>query len=388
MDINSIPTSYQLGYERIRPSNPTLADLYAENTTIGDPLADAAIKGLSKVSGRESESFIRAGMDQNEDKFRDAPESLKIFFENVDTVPDWLDKDSLKVGCFGFHSNTDVLAITFMVGSIVEGFTTTIAKSFFITGRLVDFGVYRLSQNLRHLMDITIPGGLDRDADGWKTSVRIRLVHAKVRQHLNQWDGWDKAADGTPIHASNLALASALFSARCLEHGLSLGVRMSEEQIQGYMDIWRYVAYLFGVPDTLLFRNYEEAIELCRVGSACEPEPDLESIALTNGFLSSAPMLAGTTEREARREASKDLFKFSRALIGHERADKLNFPKYNTTGIKTFFKWKRKLSQKFKYSGASQADNFAALLDASKGNQLGLRYVLPPQLFSDERVKW
>ena len=388
MDVELVPTSYQKGYKLARHSNPKLADCYVQNTLIGDPLADAAVEALTPLSGKESESFIRAAMNQNEKKLRDAPDALNELFESVSVVPSWVDENSLKTGCFGFHSNTDVLALTFMVGSIVEGFTTTIAKSFFITGRLTDFGVYRLTQNLRHLMDITMPGGLDRDADGWKTSVRIRLVHAKVRQYLNQWDGWDKSADGMPINASNLALASALFSARCLQYGFLLGVRMSKEEIQGYMDIWRYVAYLFGVPDTLLYRNYEEAIELCRIGLRCEPEPDLESIALTNAFLNSAPMLAGTTERTARKKSSEHLYQFSRAFLGDERADKLKFPKHNTTAIMTIFKWRRKWNQLFRSSTGNRTANFAALLDASKGDELGLRYVLPPQLFSDERLNW
>ena len=63
----------------------------------------------------------------------------------------------------------------FVGGVLIEGFMTNISKSFFITGRVRDQGIRRLQQNNRHLVESFIPGGLERDGDGWKLSLRIRL---------------------------------------------------------------------------------------------------------------------------------------------------------------------------------------------------------------------
>ncbi|MCY3989495.1 MAG: DUF2236 domain-containing protein, partial [Gammaproteobacteria bacterium] len=63
-------------------------------------------------------------------------------------------------------------------GTLVEGFATTISKSFFMTGRVMERGVRRLRQNNRHQVEIFYPEGLRRENDGWKLSVRIRFVHA------------------------------------------------------------------------------------------------------------------------------------------------------------------------------------------------------------------
>ena len=61
-----------------------------------------------------------------------------------------------------------------------------------------------------------MPGGMDRHADGWALSVRIRLVHATIRRLLGGSDEWDIEELGTPISAAHVGLAISAFSARLL----------------------------------------------------------------------------------------------------------------------------------------------------------------------------
>lgn len=49
-----------------------------------------------------------------------------------------------------------------------------------------------MGQNNRHMVEIFLPGGLYREGDGWKLSVRIRIIHAQMRYLLNQ------SEDGIP----------------------------------------------------------------------------------------------------------------------------------------------------------------------------------------------
>ena len=87
-----------------------------------------------------------------------------------------------------------MILAAFVPGVLIEGFTTNIAKSFFITGRVRDQGVRRLGQNNRHMLEIFLPGGQYRQGDGWKLSVRISLVHARIRHLLNNSEEWDNEA--------------------------------------------------------------------------------------------------------------------------------------------------------------------------------------------------
>ena len=95
------------------------------------------------------------------------------------------------------------------------------------TGRLFEKGVWRLKQNNRQQLEIFWPGGLERQGEGWKLSVRVRFVHGQVRRLLSRSDDWDHDAWGTPISAAHLGYALACFSARSLIHSKALGARYS-----------------------------------------------------------------------------------------------------------------------------------------------------------------
>ena len=164
---------------------PETAANYVSHTLIGDPLADAMMEDLSSVSRQEQVLLFQAALQEQDWKsLDDAPSSAREFFEDAEKVPDWVDFDSFIPGIRMFHRNSHLILGAFVGGTLVEGFATNISKSFFISGRLRDQGVRRLRQNNRHMIEIFMPDGLTRDGDGWKLSVRIRLVHAQLRRLL------------------------------------------------------------------------------------------------------------------------------------------------------------------------------------------------------------
>ena len=107
-------------------------------------------------------------------------------FEHCASPAGWADLSSFLPGCRLFHRNTRLVLAGMVGGVLVEGFSTNIAKSFFITGKLRDQGMRRLKQNNRHMLKIFMPDGMERHADGWTHSVRVRLVHAKIRHLLSE----------------------------------------------------------------------------------------------------------------------------------------------------------------------------------------------------------
>ena len=140
-----------------------------------------------------------------------------FFFEQSSTLPDWVDFSEFAPAIRMFHRNSRLVLVAFVGGVLVEGFTTNIAKSFFITGRVRDQGVRRLKQNNRHMMDILLPGGLERLGDGWKLSVRIRIIHARIRRLLNNSDEWDTEAWGVPISSAHLGYANCCLFGKVTE---------------------------------------------------------------------------------------------------------------------------------------------------------------------------
>ena len=139
-----IPSDYKLGYEKARAVAPDIADQYVAHTLIGDPLAEAMTEDLAEFTLEESGRFIQGAMDQEgEEALRDAPASLRRFFKEAETPPEWLDYSAFAPGVRMFHRNSQMILAAFVPGVLIEGFTTNIAKSFFIEEalKLYDIGL-------------------------------------------------------------------------------------------------------------------------------------------------------------------------------------------------------------------------------------------------------
>ena len=389
-----IPTDYIPGYEKARAIAPDIADKYIAHTHVGDPLGEEMTDDLSKFKTEEASVLIQNAMDnEGEEALRDAPASLRKFFKEAETLPEWLDYAAFAPGVRMFHRNSQVILAAFVAGVLIEGFITNIAKSFFITGRVRDQGVRRLGQNNRHMMEIFLPGGLYRDGDGWKLSVRIRIVHAQLRHLLNRSEEWDTEAWGTPICAAHLGYAISAFSARLLKHMKTLGAQYNDEEYDSFMAVWRYSGYLMGIPETILFRDADEALRLREIALTCEPDSPLESVVMAHSLVNSAPLIAGRTEPADRRELAGYVYRVSRGLIGNEFADSLMYPPFSSFGAIWWFRMQQRygkvLSKLFpKRRQDSNFTRFTSLLDTSLFDEEGIRYTLPDNVYSEESTKW
>ena len=394
----NIPTDYLEGYERARAVNPELAEKYVAHTLISDPEADAVMEELATIDSEQGFRFLQAGMDQEWDVLNDAPPAVQAFFQNLETPPDWVDLEAHGAGVRLFHKNSKLLLAGMLGGVLVEGFSTNISKSFFITGRLRDQGVRRLQQNNRQMIELFFPGGMMRQGDGWKLSTRVRLVHAQVRRLLANSEDWDHEAWGVPLSAAHVGFAITAFSARLLKHMRSLGARYSEEEARSFMQIWRYSGYLLGIPESILYESEEDALELFRIGGLCEPVPSIESVVLANSLVNSAPLVAGITSSDERRSLSGYVYHVSRALIGKELAAQLNYPpepaRFATSfGVLAWFRLNEKyesLLHRLFPNRARESDfaKFTTLFDVSNYDEEGISYRLPTHVYAEESRRW
>ena len=391
-----MPTAYPPGYEKARLIDPRIADQYIDHTMIGDPLGERMAEDLEQFSREETTRWIEAAMNrEGEEALRGAPDSLRELFREAETLPDWMDADnsSLASGIEMFHRNSTTFLLAFVTGVLLEGFTTNIAKSFHITGRVRDQGLRRLENNNRHMMDIFFPGGLQREGDGWKLSVRIRIVHSRMRRLLSQSQEWDTEAWGTPISMAHLGYALAAFSARLLKHGKTLGAVYTDEEYDSFMQVWRYAGHLMAIPETILFRDAKEALNLYDVGFVCEPRSEMESIVMANSLVNSSPLVAGITEPKERARTAGLIYRLSRDLMGDELADSLNFPSTRSFGIVSLFRTKERIGQMLEKvipgrARHNQFDRFAHLLESSLYDDAGISYRLPDHVYSEESSKW
>ena len=387
-----IPTDYVPGFEAARAVDPELASNYVAHTLIGDPIADELVEELAPLGHSETTRLLSLFMDgRDEDAKRNAPAALQDFFASCETQPPWLDRSAFIPGIRMFHRNSRLVLGAMVGGTLVEGFATNIAKSFFITGRLRDQGIRRLRQNNRHMVEIFIPGGLEREGDGWKLSVRIRLVHAVIRRLLSNSEDWNSDSWGIPISSAHLGFAVTAFSARLLSHLKNLGAEFGDDERAGFMAVWRYSGYLMGIPESILFRDEEDALRIYRIGLMCEPPPGLESIALSNSLINSAPLIAGVTDPPGRRRLANYVFRVSRALIGPPLADQLMYPHYPTIGVLPWFRLQDRYDRvmgKLFSSRVRNNNKLAALFDVSVFDRDGITYMMPDHVYGEESTWW
>ena len=386
-----IPGAYTEGYAKARVHDPALADLYIEHTCIGDPELDPVMEEIASLPNDRLTRFIRAGIIQEEGGLKDAPQALRDFFQRIDTeTPPWLDHQAFRPAIRVFNLNVTNMLIAFVCGVLIEGFATLIAKSFFATGRVLDpnTGKRRLMQNNRQLLEVFYPGGLEREGDGFRLSLRVRFVHARIRQLLAHSDTWDYARYGTPISAAHLGFALTVFSMRLLQYSALVGTNFNKEEHASVMDVWRYTGYVMGLPEAVIYKTEEEARKIFDIAYMCEPPPDEDCAATANGLISAIPVTASIENPQEAESVKALAYRISRALIGNDLADALHFPRMNTTG--TLFAWRTK--QRFQRLVRSKqllrSQNFTQLLEISEYEEGGSSYRLPDHAESSKSNPW
>ena len=198
----SIPSSYVAGYEVARKVDRELADRYIRYTVIGDPAGDDVVADLAdRHSPAEVHVLISRALKSGGalPGGRDVPESLRNFAAELTEAPDWFDEDLAMAATRGFFRNSDMVLGALVGGAIIEGFSTLISKSFRIRSRIIENGVRRLKQNLAQLLDQYMPGGMLPGGDGWRMSIRIRLIHAQARRLIRPTSEWDESVCAATI---------------------------------------------------------------------------------------------------------------------------------------------------------------------------------------------
>lgn len=384
-----IPGAYRQGYEQARRVDAATAERYLRHVTVGDPQADAVMVELDKHPGAKRHEWIQRGIEGGPDALADAPPIVRDLFAAMEQVPDWYDPEAGLAGCRGFHRDSEVFIGSFVGAVLIEGFSTQISRSFSITGRVIDQGVRRLKQNNRHLVEIFMPGGLDRQSDGWKLSVRIRMVHAQIRHLLRKSPEWETAEWGTPLSAAHIAFATAAFSALLLKRATMLGVTLPNDERAAFMMNWRYSGHLMGVLPEVLFTNEADALHFHSIGLMCEPPPGVESRQMANGLIQAAPIVAGITAENERRKLVKKIYQISRSLIGDELADALDYPKSRTFGVLAMLRWGNQLSHALQrvcppLARWRSSGQFQKMLELSHFEQKGLAYHMPERVHAEE----
>jgi hypothetical protein len=312
------------------------ADRFAEYLMIGDPLADDVVAELAALPPRQSKKMLDTALDEGIDAVISPPPALARFFEHVDRVPLWVDWDTLDRGGTTYLRCGGFTIFAMMCASLPVAYSSPAGnKPLIFSGRLVQMAPRRLFETSRWLIATCKPGGLKRFSDGFKFSVRVRLMHAQVRRLLMHSGRWNLGDWGIPLNQGDTAGTSLLFSAAPLIGLRSLGFHFTPEEIEGVMQLWRYSGWLMGVAPELLCATEQEAVRLGEMIFLTQAPPDEDSRALIRALMEEAPifLLGANEHRDKVRWLVDVCYQFSRTIIGDELADALGYPRVRISAL-------------------------------------------------------
>lgn len=258
---------------------------------MGDPLADAAALDLMRLPKREGQGdLLNAILENGIESVPDAPESWKELFHQVDHIPYWVNWSVM-------NQASQVFLKTGLLGMLTLGCYVTPLfyrlsrgnKALSFSGDLHKRAGRRGRETARFVIETCMPHNLQRDADGFKVTLRVRLIHAYVRAMILKSGRWDMEQYGMPISQSYMAAMNALLSMGWIEGLKHLGFRLSREEEESIIQLWRYSAYLSGIDSELHFGSFQEARHFwCQILKE-EPPPDGDSRQLIDSILTAIP---------------------------------------------------------------------------------------------------
>lgn len=149
----------------------------------------------------------------------------------------------------------------------------------------------RLLETLQHFvqviesLDSVKPGG-----EGFASSIRVRLLHAKVRRRImhleEQRPGYYNANKwGIPINDLHQVATIMAYSASVVFISLPrVGIHCTERQIADYIALWRWVGYIMGTPvDWMTTPSTTKA--MMETIMLSEVKPSINSQVIANNIL-------------------------------------------------------------------------------------------------------
>jgi hypothetical protein len=93
---------------------------------------------------------------------------------------------------------------------------------------------------------------MTRFGQGFKSTLRVRLIHALVRRHVAETPDWDVTEDGIPLNQLDMAATQLAFGPLYLLGARTLGMIITRDEGRAVMHLIRYAGHLMGIEDELL----------------------------------------------------------------------------------------------------------------------------------------
>jgi len=294
----------------------------------GDDAADAAIDALAALGPARGSALVDEALNGRQ---LDVP-PLQSLVASASTVPAWLEWDRVERGASVLLRAGPLGGIVLGAKALIFGYSAPAGnKPLALSGRLQEMAGRRLNETARFVQAVSRRGGMRPGSDGFKITLKVRLMHAQVRRMIldarHERMAWRAQDWGLPVNQHDMVATTLLFSSVTIEGLRQFGMHIDPDEADDYMHLWRWVGTVIGVEPSLLPATEREGAELARLIYATQGPPDEDSRQLTDALLRSGERDGKPADRARARRMRPVAIGLCRALIGDELADQLHLPR-------------------------------------------------------------
>jgi hypothetical protein len=306
-------------------------DSFRRFAQAGDPLADDVVAMIQRLPVGEGRRMFEIAVESGIDAVPDAPKELRALFDQVEADPYWLDRAKIDRGARVVGRTSVWGGIAMGMFALMGGYLASRAdKTLVGTGDLNAMAPRRLAETTQWWLDVTTPAGLQHNQVGYKSVLRVRLMHALVRAGMNRRPDWDYAAWDQPVNQVLTVGTLGLFSMANLVGAQALGLRFSAKEKDAVFHLWRYVGFLLGIDAEILPTCETDTWRAFWILADTEFIPDEDSRSLAQALVTAAGGLFigddTAPKRLVRKAVTSYMVAYSRIILGPTNSNFLGLP--------------------------------------------------------------
>lgn len=234
-------------------------------------LMDMLVEWMFQFGPGKAKKLFEQALEHGIDTVPNAPEELKAFFRVIDNPPAWLNMSEVRRGARAVNASGEAIHYLardfFLMGAyLLSGFN----EPLIMTGALSKGTGKRFAETQSWTMDIYSPDGMERFGAGFKSTVRVRMIHALVRRNLQTKAEWDFDRLGIPISQTDM-LTTILTTLLLGLGSRALGVPMTRRETDAITHHGRYAAWVMGIKEPWLFETTAEGIRYLMHSASTQP---------------------------------------------------------------------------------------------------------------------
>lgn len=304
---------------------PVISDAVLDQMRMmGDPAADRVVADLAAQGELPQVNRLLREWLYNDQPLPDGlPPELASFIDQARQLPSWTDRARIsKAAEFG-DASKPALSLAYSMGVSTAVFTYPILASVFdpSTDVALIFSK-RLIGSLKLISGVYDPGAFGPKGQIIPDLVKVRLMHAAVRVHLDN-PSWDTATWGVPISQESMLLETlldGLFPLTVMQH---FGVKIPAGIAADFLHTWRVEGALLGVPANAMPADLNTATELFYQLEDRDQAASPQGRYLLNSYVSQT---SGFLSGPGGVDITPIIVSTIRCAIGTRQADMLDIP--------------------------------------------------------------